>query len=81
MMSYYQMALKNREKALHYFRTAKELEPTHPNILYLEKKLYKVSPLKRLLPESEITAFSPLTSHSVPSQGPKITSVLLALRA
>ncbi len=48
MMSYYFLAQKNREKALHYFKTAKELEPHHPNILYLEKKLNKVSLLKRL---------------------------------
>jgi tetratricopeptide (TPR) repeat protein len=49
MMSYYFMALKNRERALHYFVTAKELEPNHPNILYLEKKLNKVSLIKKLL--------------------------------
>jgi len=49
MMSYYQMALKDREKALHYFKTAKELEPDHPNVLYLEKKLYKTSLVKGLL--------------------------------
>lgn len=56
MMSYYFMALKNREKALHYFKTAKELEPNHPNILYLEKKLNKISLLKRLLSRKALSS-------------------------
>lgn len=49
MMSYYYLSQKNRERALHYFKTAKELEPNHPNVLYLEKKLNRVSLLKRFL--------------------------------
>lgn len=49
MMSYYYLALKDREKALHYFKAVKELEPQHPNVLYLEKKLNQVPILKRLL--------------------------------
>jgi len=53
MMSYYYLAQKNREKALHYFKSAKELEPNHPNVRYLEKKLHKVSLLKRLLKRSQ----------------------------
>ncbi|MBS0629359.1 MAG: hypothetical protein JSS30_03940 [Verrucomicrobia bacterium] len=48
MMSYYYLAQKNREKALHYFKTAKELEPQHPNVVYLEKKLFKEPLFKRL---------------------------------
>lgn len=54
MMSYYQIALKNREKAIHYFKTVKELEPSHPNVLYLEKKLFKVPLLKRLLHKAKL---------------------------
>ena len=49
MMTYYFRALKDREKALHYFKTAKEIEPQHPSVLYLEKKLFKKSLLRRLL--------------------------------
>lgn len=48
MMAHYQRALKNREKAIYYYRVAKEIEPHHPSIVYLEKKLFKKSLLRRL---------------------------------
>jgi len=41
MLAYYQLALKDREKALHYFEAAKKIEPNHPSVLYLQKKLFK----------------------------------------
>lgn len=41
MMAYYHLALKNKEKALPYFEAAKQIEPNHPGIVYLEKKLFK----------------------------------------
>ncbi|NGX37959.1 MAG: hypothetical protein K1000chlam2_01127 [Chlamydiae bacterium] len=49
MMTYYQIALKDREKAIYYFTTAKEIEPHHPSVLYLEKKLFRKSLFQRLL--------------------------------
>lgn len=48
MMSYYFLALKDREKALHYFEAVKKIEPHNPSVLYLEKKLFKQSLLSRL---------------------------------
>jgi tetratricopeptide (TPR) repeat protein len=48
MMTYFERARKNRDKALHYFKTAKQIEPNHPGVLYLEKKLFKTSLLKKL---------------------------------
>ncbi|NGX46840.1 MAG: hypothetical protein K1000chlam3_00206 [Chlamydiae bacterium] len=41
MMTYYYKERKMREKTLHYFEKAKEIEPHHPSVLYLEKKLFK----------------------------------------
>jgi len=49
MASYYHLALKNREKVLHYFKAAKETEPQNPNVIFLEKKLFRKSLLRRLL--------------------------------
>ncbi len=49
MATYYQMALKNRELALHYFAAVKNLEPDNPSVIYLEKKLFNQSLLSRFL--------------------------------
>jgi len=49
MMTYYYLAKKMREDALPYFVKAKEIEPNHPSVVYLEKKLFKKSLLSRLL--------------------------------
>ena len=48
MMAHYNRARKNLEKAVYYYRAAKEVEPDHPSVLYLEKKLFKKPLLKRL---------------------------------
>jgi len=58
MMAYYRLARKERELALPYFRMAKEIEPNHPSVIHLEKKLFKRSLLKRLLSRK-----SPSTPH------------------
>ncbi len=47
MMTYYHLALKDKEKALDYYYVAKEIEPNNPNVLYLEKKLFKKQLLRR----------------------------------
>ena len=39
--------VQDLEKALHYFEKAKEIEPHHPSVLYLEKKLIKKPSLLR----------------------------------
>lgn len=49
MMAYYRLARKERELALPYFRMAKEIEPHHPSVMHLEKKLFKRSLIQRLL--------------------------------
>ncbi|NGX60261.1 MAG: hypothetical protein KR126chlam3_01431 [Chlamydiae bacterium] len=49
MMTYYHRARKEKEKAIHYLAKAKEIEPHHPSVRYLEKKLLKKSLLARLL--------------------------------
>ncbi|MDN3506667.1 MAG: hypothetical protein P0S96_05510 [Simkaniaceae bacterium] len=48
MMAYYFRAKKMKEKALPYLAKAKEIEPNHPSVLYLEKKLLKKSFFLRL---------------------------------
>lgn len=48
MMAYYQIALKDQEKALHYYEGAKKVEPNHPSVVFLEKKLFKKPFFKRL---------------------------------
>lgn len=49
MMTYYHLALKEKELAISYFQTAKEVDPHHPGVIHLEKKLFRKSLLKRLL--------------------------------
>jgi len=49
MMAYYHLALKDREKALHYYLTAKKVDPHHFSVTYLGKKIFKKSLLQRLL--------------------------------
>lgn len=49
MMAHYCRAKKEQEKAIHYYEAAKNVEPDHPSIIYLGKKLFKKSLLRRLL--------------------------------
>lgn len=49
MMAYYSIARKEREKAIHYFEAAKQVEPNHMSVVHLEKKLFRKSLLRRLL--------------------------------
>lgn len=49
MAAHYYRAKKDQEKAIHYYEAAKEVEPTHPSVIYLEKKLLRKPLLKRLL--------------------------------
>ena len=48
MMAHYYRAQKMKEKALPYFDTLKKMDPYHPGVLYLEKKLVKRSLFHRL---------------------------------
>lgn len=49
MMAYYRIAEQKPHLALPYFEMAKEIEPHHPNVVHLEKKLFKRPRFKRLL--------------------------------
>lgn len=48
MMAYYRIAKKEKELALPYFQMARQIEPSHPSVLHLEKKLFRKSLLERL---------------------------------
>jgi len=48
-MSYYFLAKKERENALPYFEKAKEVDPFDRSVIFLEKKLFQKSLLRRLL--------------------------------
>ncbi|NGX39265.1 MAG: hypothetical protein KR126chlam1_00588 [Chlamydiae bacterium] len=49
MMTYYHLAIKDREEAVRFFYGAKSVEPHNPGVIHLEKKLFRKSLLKRLL--------------------------------
>ncbi len=49
MMAHYCRAKKEREKAVHYYDAAKKIEPDHPSVIYLGKKLFRKSLIRRLL--------------------------------
>lgn len=49
MMAHYYRARKDREKAIHYYESAKEIEPNNPSVIYLGRKLSKKPLLRRLL--------------------------------
>jgi tetratricopeptide (TPR) repeat protein len=53
MMAYYFLALKEREQALPYVAKAKEIDPEHPSVRYLERKVNKRSLLARLLRQKQ----------------------------
>lgn len=48
MAAYYHRAIKQLEKAKAYYEKAKEVQPDHPSVIYLGKKLYKRPLLRRL---------------------------------
>lgn len=48
MLAYYFLAKKEKEKAVHYYKGAKEVEPHHPSVVYLERKLFQKSWKERL---------------------------------
>lgn len=48
MMAHYCRARKDAAQALYYYKAAKEVDPEHPSVLYLEKKLLKKSLFRRL---------------------------------
>lgn len=48
MMAYYYKARKQIPLAIPYFKKAKEIDPNHPSVVYLEKKLFKKSLFRRL---------------------------------
>lgn len=43
MMAHYHRAKKEQPSAMHYLEAAKEVEPNHPSVVYLERKLMKRS--------------------------------------
>jgi len=47
-MSYYFLALEDKEKALLYFSAAKEADPADLGVIYLERKLFRVPFLKKI---------------------------------
>lgn len=49
MMGHYCRAKKDREKAIHYYAAANQVEPDHPSVIYLGRKLFRKSLLRRLL--------------------------------
>jgi len=49
LMGFYHLSLKDREKAICYHYLAARVDPHHPGVKLLEKKLYTPSPLQNLL--------------------------------
>lgn len=48
LMAYYYRARKEIDRAIPYLNKAKEIEPNHPSVIYLEKKLFRKSLFRRL---------------------------------
>jgi tetratricopeptide (TPR) repeat protein len=49
LLSHYFLACKNREKAIQFYRKAYYVDPAHPTIIGIEKKLYPPSLVKKAL--------------------------------
>lgn len=49
MMGLYHLKIKDKEKASCYHYLAKKVDSTHPSVLFLQKKLYRISLLKKIL--------------------------------
>jgi tetratricopeptide (TPR) repeat protein len=47
-MGFYHLAVRQPEKARHYYSLAKEIHPDHRTVKALEKKIFKTSRLKKL---------------------------------
>ena len=49
MLAHYFLTISNRGKAEEYYAKAYKLDPAHPTVIALEKKLYPFAPLQKIL--------------------------------